>query len=106
MMNSLLNNYSIQVNYPDVSGAEQLEMLTLRDQIFQNENLLNSQEKQILSDADQQLIANASQIYTELSKFIDLIHYRETQKITPQQWWWYLDVISRLPKLQLATQNS
>jgi hypothetical protein len=80
-------------------------MLTLRDQIFQNENLLNSQEKQILSDADQQLIANASQIYTELSKFIDLIHYRETQKITPQQWWWYLDVISRLPRLQLATQN-
>jgi hypothetical protein len=27
-------------------------------------------------------------------------------KITPQQWWWYLDVISRLPRLQLATQNS
>lgn len=56
-------------------------MLTLRDQIFQIENFLNSQEKQILSHADQQLIGNASQIYTELSKFIDLIHYRETQKI-------------------------
>ena len=27
MMNSLLNNYSIQVNYPDVSGAEQLEIM-------------------------------------------------------------------------------
>ena len=79
-------------------------MLTLRDQIFQIENLLNFQEKQILSHADQQLIVNASQIYTELSKFIDFIHHWETQKITPQQWW-YLDVISRLPKLQLVTQN-
>ncbi len=105
-MNSLLNNYSIQVNYPDVSGAEQLEMLTIRDQIFQIEKLLNSQEKQILSHSDQQLIANANQIYTELSQFIDLIHYREIQKIRAEQWWWYLDVITKLPRLQLTTQNS
>mgnify|MGYP006445764797 CR=1 FL=1 len=31
------------------------------------------------------------------SQFVNLANYRKKEDISPQQWWWYLDVLSYLP---------
>lgn len=96
-MNNLLNIYNISLDYPEVSGAEQLELLMIRDQIAELETQLSSTEKQILSEADQKLIKNAKIIEQEISQFINLPNYRKKENILPQKWWWYLDVLIHLP---------
>lgn len=96
-MNNLLNIYNISLDYPEVSGAEQLELLMIRDQIAELETQLSAKEKQILSEADQKLIKNAKIIEQEISQFINLPNYRKKENIPPQKWWWYLDVLSHLP---------
>jgi hypothetical protein len=96
-MNQLLQNYSIQVDYPDVSGAEHLEILQIRDRLAEVEADLTREEGLILDKADRKLMMNTSKIYQELSQFIDLSRYRLEQGISPEKWWWYLDVLHYLP---------
>ncbi len=96
-MNNLLNIYNISLDYPEVSGAEQLEVLMIRDKIAELEMQLSAEERKILSEADQKLIENAKIIEPELSQFINLANYRKQEDISPQKWWWYLDVLSHLP---------
>ena len=96
-MNNLLNLYHLSLDYPEVSGAEQLELLMIRDKIAKLETKLTTEEKKFLSEADQKLISNATIIYQEVSDFINLSDYRKEKEISPQKWWWYLDVLSYLP---------
>jgi hypothetical protein len=96
-VNQLLQNYSIQVDYPDVSGAEHLEILQIRDRLAELETDLTIEEGVILAKADRKLMMNTSEIYQELSQFIDLPQYRLEQGVSPQKWWWYLDVLNYLP---------
>jgi hypothetical protein len=95
-MNKLLNNYIVQVASPDVSGAEHLEMLQTRDKLAEIKGILTDEEQSILFNADRQLIKNVVVVNEELSQFIDLKNYRASQGILPQNWWWYLDVLSYL----------
>jgi hypothetical protein len=95
-MNKLLNNYIVQVEYPDVSGAEHLEMLQTRDKLAEIKGILTDEEHSILFNADRQLIKNVVVVNEELSQFINLKDYRTSQSIPPQNWWWYLDVLSHL----------
>jgi hypothetical protein len=97
-MNKLLNEYYISVQFTDVSGAEYLDLLGIRDELANFETELTEGEKEILSKADGLLIRNCQSIYQELSRFINLSEYRQKQQINPQQWWWYLDVLFYLPK--------
>jgi hypothetical protein len=96
-MNQLLQNYAIQVNYPDVSGAEHLETLEIRDRLAGLEANFTTEDQAILVEADRKLMTNTAEIYRELSQFIDLVKYRTERKITPEKWWWYLDVLNYLP---------
>jgi len=96
-MNNLLNFYNISLDYPEVSGAEQLELLMIRDKIAKLETELTTEEKKMLSEADRKLISNATIIHQEVSDFINLSDYRKERAISPQKWWWYLDVLSYLP---------
>ncbi len=96
-MNKLLNIYNLSLDYPNVSGAEQLELLTIRDQIALLETKFNTEEQNTLLKADQKLLIHATEIYQELSHFISLSDYRKQHNISPQKWWWYLDVLSYLP---------
>lgn len=96
-MNQLLQNYSIQVDYPDVSGAEHLEILQIRDRLAELETDLTIEEGVILAKADRKLMMSSSDIYKGLSEFIDLPRYRLEQGISAQKWWWYLDVLNYLP---------
>lgn len=105
-MNQLLENYVIQVEYPDVSGAEHLETLEIRDRLSELESNFSSEERSILFEADRKLMANTPQIYQELLRFIDLGQYRTEQHISPQKWWWYLDVLNYLPTVNLTDRNA
>ncbi|MBD1935972.1 hypothetical protein [Microcoleus sp. FACHB-68] len=92
-MNPLLKNYCVSVEFPDVSGAEHLEMLQMRDRVTEIESQLTHEEKTFLSKADRQLVEKAKDFYQELSRFVNLTERRKAQVIPPQRWWWYLDAI-------------
>jgi hypothetical protein len=96
-VNQLLRNYTIQVDYPDVSGAEHLETLQARDELALLEDSLSKEDREVLFAADRKLMINIPKVYQELSRFVDLVSYRAERKISPQRWWWYLDVLSYLP---------
>ncbi|HAX79315.1 MAG TPA: hypothetical protein DCY88_26695 [Cyanobacteria bacterium UBA11372] len=96
-MNPLLKNYCVSVEFPDVSGAEHLEMLQLRDRLAEVESQLSNEEKKILTKADRQLLEQVSIFAQALSSFINLTAKRNAEAIPPQRWWWYLDVLALLP---------
>ena len=106
-MNQLLENYTIQVDCPDVSGAEHLETLQIRDRLAELEANFSREDRDVLFAADWKLMINIAKIYQELSRFVDLGSYRAKWKIPPQKWWWYLDVLSYLPTtLSQTTKDS
>lgn len=95
-MNELLEQYTLAVEFPHVSGAEHLEMLHQRDKLFEMEATLSDNEKDALATADQQLVKQAPQFHAALSQFIDFEQRRRSQQIPPTRWWWYLDVLTHL----------
>ncbi|WPF90074.1 hypothetical protein WEU38_07330 [Cyanobacterium aponinum AL20118] len=102
-MNQLLNQYQISLQFLDVSGAEYLDLLSIRDELAIS--TLTEEDQKIMEESDQILIKNSVLIYQELSRFINLTKYRQTNKINPQQWWWYLDVVSYLPAKLLTVKQ-
>ena len=96
MINKPLNIYCLSLDYPDVSGAEQLELLNLRDQISDLESSFSLEEQKILFEADKKLLSNAATLCKEVSRFINLADYRKNHNISPQKWWWYLDVLGNI----------
>lgn len=96
-MNQLLKHYFVDVEFPDVSGAEHLQMLQVREELAALEKTLSPAEQQQLAVADRRLLEQASVFYAELSRFIDLVQHRHTHHIPPDHWWWYLDVLAQLP---------
>ena len=56
-MNPLLAHYGVAVHHPEVSGAEHLELLQIRDQLAGLEPLLTAEELEALGVADAILAA-------------------------------------------------
>jgi len=104
-VNQLLKHYQVDVEYPDVSGAEHLQMLQIRDELAEQESSLGPQERQALAAADQRLIEQADVFYAELSRFIDLAQHRQEHQIASSHWWWYLDVLVQLPRGTKSTSS-
>jgi hypothetical protein len=92
-LNPLLKHYLVDVEYPEVSGAEHLQMLQIRDELAAQEASLNAQEKIALARADKRLFEQAGTFSSELSRFIDLAQYRRDEQVDASHWWWYLDVL-------------
>jgi len=101
-MNQLLAHYLVDVEFPDVSGMEHIQMLQIRDEIATVEATFPPTESQKLAAADKRLLEQAPDFYAELSRFIDLAEQRQTHHISPDRWWWYLDVLAQLPAGVLA----
>jgi hypothetical protein len=95
-MNRLLAHYCVDVQHPEVSGAEHLEMLQIRDRLPELVPVLTSKEQEALGEADRVLIERATAFYQELLRFLDLAAYRREHDIPPTRWWWYLDVVGHL----------
>jgi len=98
-MNALLKHYLVGTEFPDVSGAEQVEIFQIRDQLASLAPSLSPDEQALLLMADRRLIHQAAQFYTELCRFIDLAQHRQAHIISVDRWWWYLDVLAQLPSL-------
>jgi hypothetical protein len=99
-MNRLLAHYRVDVQHPEVSGTEHLEMLQIRDRLAELESTLTSEEQNALVEADRVLVERANAFHQELLRFLDLAAYRREHGISAARWWWYLDVISHLPPLK------
>jgi len=104
-MNELLNHYLVDVEYPDVSGAELLEVLQIRDKLAQIETTLSRSEREKLTQADCRFIQQASIFHESLSPFINFQQRRQSQQISSQYWWWYLDVLSQLPPVMYRVSS-
>jgi hypothetical protein len=102
-MNRLLAHYYVDVQHPEVSGAEHLEMLQIRDQLAGLAPTLTAEEKAALDAADRTLAEHAHLFHKELQRFVDLAAYRREQGIPPERWWWYLDVVRYVPRRTVVT---
>lgn len=71
-MNALLQRYIIDTEFSEVSGAEHLETLQVRDRLSKVETNLSEEEKERLAQADRRFIQHAPQVLRELSPCIDL----------------------------------
>ena len=83
-MNRLVVHYRVDVQHPEVSGAEHLEMLQIRDRLAELESTLTSDEQNALAEADRILVARASAFHQELLRFLDLAAYRREHGIPPR----------------------
>jgi hypothetical protein len=98
-MNRLLENYRVDVDFPDVSGIEHLQMLKTRSELAKIEQELTPSERKVLAEADRKLVMAAGQFFAELARFIDFAEERQRRKPGPNEWWWYLDILVQIPAL-------
>jgi hypothetical protein len=105
-MNRLLTHYCVDVQHPDVSGAEHLEMLSLRDQLVALAPTFTPEEQAALAEADRQLAEQASAFHRALQPFLDLAMVRREKGVPPEHWWWYLDVLQYAPRRLAVTPSA
>ncbi|MFZ4657847.1 MAG: hypothetical protein ACOYNY_12600 [Caldilineaceae bacterium] len=92
-MNRLLAQYTVDVDYPEVSGIEQLLMLETRSKLYAHFSQLSVDERQLLAAADQKLALQSTQILDELRRFVNLAEEWRQRDVTTEEWWWHLDIL-------------
>ena len=94
----MLTQYETDVRFPDVSGLEHLDMLMTRSRIGAQRFELTPEQQSRLLDADQRLLHHAELFYQAIASVADLAEWRNDSIISPDEWWWYLDVLISLPQ--------
>jgi hypothetical protein len=97
-----LTQYETDVRFPDVSGMEHLDMLLTRSLISVNQVDLSSEQQIRLLEADQRLLHEAEQFHQAIASVADLAEWRSTSAASPEEWWWYLDVVASIPQLSMV----
>ncbi len=93
-----LSAYEVDVDFPEVSGMEHLQMLLTRSELYRAGPLLNSEQTTRLARADRKLLQQAQSFYEAIQAVADLTSWREgAGGVTPEHWWWYVDVLAQLP---------
>lgn len=93
-----LSAYEADVDFPDVSGMEHLQMLMTRSDLHRVEHLLTPEQRVRLATADKALLQHARLFYQAIQSIADLARWRESEiGITPEHWRWHLDVLAQLP---------
>lgn len=98
-LEKLLTQYETDVRFPDVSGMEHLDMFLTRSRLAELKDGLSAEQAARLADADQWLLHNAGQFYRAILAVADLTAWREDAGVSPDHWWWYLDVLTNVPQL-------
>lgn len=99
----LIAAYETDVQFPEVSGMEHLDMLMTRSRIAQHASHLSDEERRRVLEADQLLLRQVKQFYQSIQKpltlpsIADLASWRRDENVPVTHWWWYLDVIAQLP---------
>ncbi len=99
---SWLTQYETDVRFPDVSGMEHLDMLITRSNIAANKNRLTPKQVNRLLVADEALFQNAERFTRAITAVGELAEWRNARVISPEEWWWYLDVLVSVPQFTLA----
>lgn len=102
----LIVAYETDVDFPDVSGMEHLDMLINRSEIAHGEACLTDKQKVRLHVSDKKLLQKAHQFYNAIRSVADVAAWRRTRKIPAEEWWWYLDVIVQLPIESMPVQKT
>lgn len=97
-IDKLIAAYETDVQFPDASGMEHLEMLLARNDIARCERQLTAEQRARLEKADQALLQQARRFYRAIKRIADLETWRREHDVSPTFWWWYLDVLSQLPE--------
>jgi hypothetical protein len=97
MNRSLLERYNSDVEFPDVSGAEVLHMLVVRDALEEQSAALTQAQRRTLRAADEALLRNAPAFWEALAPLVDLERERQQRATPRQRWWWFLDVLAHAP---------
>lgn len=93
----MLSAYEMDVQFPDVSGMEHLDMLLTRSELAKYEPHLTDEERQRLLSADRMLMQQADQFYQAIQSIAELASWRRDENIPASHWWWYLDVVTQMP---------
>jgi len=94
----LITAYEADVQFPDVSAMEHMDMLMTRSEIASNELHLSDEERRRVLNADRLLLQQAEQFYASIQDMADLSSWRRDESVATTHWWWYLDVIVQLPE--------
>lgn len=97
-----LTQYETDVRFPDVSGMEHLDMLLTRSRIAGEKELLTHEQTERLQEADQHLLHNAESFHEAIAAVANLVEWRETSRISPEEWWWFLNVLVSVPQYSVA----
>lgn len=89
--------YEVDVQFPDVSGMEHIEMFYNRSELANLEAALSPAQKLRLAKADQTLLRDAQLFYAALEQIVNIKRWREQDNASPSHWWWYLDVLTAAP---------
>lgn len=93
-----LSAYETDVDFPDVSGMERVQMLMTRSELHRVEDQMTAEQQIRLANADKRLLEHVHLFYQAIQTIADLARWRETESgVTPEHWWWYLDVLAQLP---------
>ena len=87
----LLEQYIVDVQHPDVSAFELLDLLQTRSALATLEAQLSTEERQRLEEADSQLLAAAPMFVSRLLELAPLPTLRRRANVSPSHWWWYLE---------------
>ncbi|NIM14503.1 MAG: hypothetical protein GTO45_20990 [Candidatus Aminicenantes bacterium] len=93
----LIEVYETDVQFPDVSGMEHLDMLMTRSEISKFESHLSDEDRKRVLNADRILLQRAKEFYESIKGIADLVSWRRDENIPTTHWWWFLDVIVQLP---------
>ena len=97
-----LTQYETDVRFPDVSGMEHLDMLITRSNIAANRDMLTSEQLNRLLVADEALYQNVERFTRAITVVGGLAEWRSARVISPEEWWWYLDVLVSIPQFTLV----
>jgi hypothetical protein len=91
----LLEQYVEDIDHPEVSGFEWLELLSLRSTLAEKEGQLSASQRRQLEEADARLLAAASMALVRLTEIAPLPELRQRVNALPSHWWWYLDLLQQ-----------
>lgn len=97
-----IHAYEVDTDFLEVSGMEYIEMLYNRSEIAKIEHELSASQKQRLAQADRRLLRDAHLFYAAIQSIANLRSWRKQDQTPPEQWWWYLDVLTEAPVVPAA----
>jgi hypothetical protein len=94
-IHGLLEQYIEDIDHPDVSGFEWLDLLSLRSTLAEGEASLSYTQRRRLEEVDARLLAAAPLALARLVEIAPLPELRQRVNASPSHWWWYLDLLQQ-----------